>query len=331
MRVNQLGAAMDNKHQIKPEISVIIPVYNEEKHLRQCLNSAVNQTMRDIEIICVDDCSDDASLKILQDFAAKDERIIVICLKKHKQQGGARNAALDVAKGKYICFIDADDYVSPDYCEYLLKTMQTSGADVVIADIENYTLSDDKKLINLKNHFDKIYALCNQEQGLLPFSLNDGRILRTGAVAKLFKAEIINRFKMRFPENVIQEDEAFYWYYMSQVGKVYAADKKIYYRLVHDNSTMYNRNVNNQRQTDFLNVLADIYRFLKQNNLLAKYKQAYSAYFNRMVRGIVKNKNLSRAERFRIFCEVKFMRLKFGVSTKNIPPQKEAFCLCRMR
>ncbi len=101
---------------------------------------------------------------------------------------------------------------------------------------------------------------------------------------------------MRFPENVIQEDEAFYWYYMSQVSRVYAADKKIYHRLVHDNSTMYKRNINNQRHTDFLSVLADIYRFLKQNNLLAKYKQAYDSYFNCMVQGMVKNKNLSRTD-----------------------------------
>ena len=98
------------KVRYKPEISIIIPVYNVEKYLDECINSAVNQTFDDIEIICVNDGSTDGSLEIIEKHASKDKRIRIIS-QEHKGVGSARNAGLDAAKGKYIYFMDSDDYV----------------------------------------------------------------------------------------------------------------------------------------------------------------------------------------------------------------------------
>ena len=99
----------NKKHIENPKISLIIPVYNVEKFLRECLDSVVNQTMRDIEIICINDGSTDGSLDILKKYAAKDDRIIVI-----NQTNGwlsaARNSGLKIARGEYIQFVDSDDY-----------------------------------------------------------------------------------------------------------------------------------------------------------------------------------------------------------------------------
>ena len=96
------------------KVSVIIPVYNVEKYLCKCLDSVVNQTLRDIEIICVDDGSTDSSWEILKEYAQRDDRIKLI----HKENGGlssARNVAMQVAKGDYIGFIDSDDWIDLDF------------------------------------------------------------------------------------------------------------------------------------------------------------------------------------------------------------------------
>ena len=94
-----------------PKVSVIIPIYNTEKYLRKCLDSVCNQTLSDIEIICVNDCSTDNSLEILEEYASKDNRIKLIDFKENKGAAVARNAGIDEAKGEYIGFVDSDDFV----------------------------------------------------------------------------------------------------------------------------------------------------------------------------------------------------------------------------
>ena len=91
-----------------PKVSVIIPVYNVEKYLKQCLDSVVNQTLKDIEIICVNDGSTDNSLEILEEYAQKDNRIIIIS-QENQGQSVARNIALEKATGEYVGFVDSDD------------------------------------------------------------------------------------------------------------------------------------------------------------------------------------------------------------------------------
>lgn len=112
-----------------PKISILIPVYNVEKYLRECLESAINQTEKDIEIICVDDASEDSSLKILQEYANRDRRIKLI---KHAENMGlckTRKDAVEIAIGKYILFLDSDDYISLNTCEYLFCIMEKEEYD----------------------------------------------------------------------------------------------------------------------------------------------------------------------------------------------------------
>ena len=113
-----------------PQISVIIPVYNSEKYLPQCLESIVGQSYGDIEIICVNDGSKDKSTEILNSYAAKDERIKIIN-QKNKGQSAARNAGLDVATGKYIAFVDSDDVIDFRFFEILYTAAERSGSEVV--------------------------------------------------------------------------------------------------------------------------------------------------------------------------------------------------------
>ena len=97
------------------KLSIVIPVYNTAVYLKECLDSIINQTYSNIEIICVDDCSPDNSAEIIKEYAAKDNRIKYIKHSENKKQGAARNTGIDAASGKYITFIDSDDYLSYKY------------------------------------------------------------------------------------------------------------------------------------------------------------------------------------------------------------------------
>ena len=114
-----------------PKVSVIIPVYNTEKYLRECLDSVINQTLKEIEIICVDDGSTDSSLNILKEYANKDNRFTIIT-QQNLHAGVARNAGLTVVKGEYVSFLDSDDYIKFEYLEKLYNKIVLEKADICI-------------------------------------------------------------------------------------------------------------------------------------------------------------------------------------------------------
>ena len=112
-------------------VSIIVPVYNTEEYLQKCLDSLTNQTLKNIEIICVNDGSTDNSLKILQDNAIKDDRIKIIN-QENKKQGAARNAGMQIATGEYIGFVDSDDWVDFDFYEKLYSAAKKHNFDIAL-------------------------------------------------------------------------------------------------------------------------------------------------------------------------------------------------------
>ena len=114
-----------------PKVSVIIPVYNVDKYLPRCLDSLINQTLKDIEIICINDCSPDNSLKVLEEYQKKDDRIKIIDLKENQGAAVARNKALEVATGEYLGFVDPDDCVDLNFYETLYKETIEQKYDIV--------------------------------------------------------------------------------------------------------------------------------------------------------------------------------------------------------
>ena len=131
-------------------ISIIIPIYNVERYLPMCLESIVQQSFGDFEVIVIDDGSTDGSGAIAEEFAKKDQRFSVI----HQSNNGmalARNVGLDVARGQFIAFVDGDDWVHPEMLEYLLSTLVKTGADIAMSDFiktedSNYRFSEYKEL-----------------------------------------------------------------------------------------------------------------------------------------------------------------------------------------
>jgi len=114
-----------------PKISIIVPVYNTAPFLCQCLDSVCSQTLKDIEIICIDDCSTDGSSQILESYAEKDSRIRYIQQKANSGPGAARNVGLSIASGQYIGFVDSDDWIDENYFESLYSVAEARGADIV--------------------------------------------------------------------------------------------------------------------------------------------------------------------------------------------------------
>ena len=113
------------------KVSVIVPVYNVEEYLKECLDSIINQTLEEIEIICIDDCSTDSSYNILEEYAKKDNRIILLENKENMGVGYNRNIGIKKAQGEYISFIDSDDYISKDFLYNLYNTAKKYDSDIV--------------------------------------------------------------------------------------------------------------------------------------------------------------------------------------------------------
>lgn len=218
------------------KLSIIVPVYNmaADGKLHYCMDSLVNQTIEDYEIIAVDDASLDNSLEILQDYQAKyPEKVRVLCHKVNKRQGGAKNTGLLAAAGEWIGFIDSDDWVTPDYYEKLLKKAEETGADMVGCDynlVQEHTMQAGKTVQN--NTLDQTGALDTEKHRKL--------LMRSGSmVIKIYRSSVIKEHGLKFPEGIFYEDncagpvwslyfnhfekveEPNYFYYQHQVSTVH--------------------------------------------------------------------------------------------------------------
>lgn len=179
-----------------PLVSIIIPVYNTEKYLRECLDSVVNQTLRDIEIIVVNDASADGSQKIIDEYANKDPRIVSIVHEKNKRQGAARNTALAVCRGKYVMFLDSDDYFEAKTCEVAYEKIETHAVDFVEFGITRFR-GNGKKWVE--------YSIEKEECRDDAFSEFLATRYSPSFCNKIFAARCFQ--KVRFLEAIYYEDE----------------------------------------------------------------------------------------------------------------------------
>ncbi len=199
-------------------ISIIVPVYNVEKYLGRCVDSILSQTFSDFELILVDDGSTDNSGRLCEEYAAKDKRIRVI----HKENGGlssARNAGIDVAAGKYLGFVDSDDYIDHDMYEYLSGIIEKENADLAICGYYDCYCGRPIK----KN--EPYYAILNPTDALC--AVFEGKISGASACNKLYKAEIFNN--IRYPEGKTSEDAFVIVRLLMNTDRVVISSEQKYY------------------------------------------------------------------------------------------------------
>ncbi len=212
-------------------ISIIVPVYNVEKYLERCMNSLLNQTYDNIEIILVDDGSPDNCPKMCDEYALKDNRVKVI----HKQNAGlgfARNSGLEIANGQYIVFVDSDDYVTTDMCEKLYNAAVKNNSDVVYGGIY-YT---DGQKINKESKVPTEQLWKEGKEFLLemiatkPSEKND-TIIEVSVWKALFKKEIFDKYSIKFvsEREFISEDVIFDIDYLQHATNIVIIPDAVYY------------------------------------------------------------------------------------------------------
>lgn len=241
-----------------PKVSVVIPVYNTEKYLCQCLNSVMNQTLADIEIICINDGSTDSCPRILDEYSRKDSRIKVI----HKRNEGlvaARKAGAIAATAPFVGYVDSDDWIEPDMYEQLFHIAKEFQVDLIASGYYlegSYTtlhydtvpegLYGNDRMRYLHNHL--IYNLDQKETGL-----------RGSLCCKLFSAEQLKKVQLKIPDAIsIAEDKMCLLTYVLDCNSVYVLREAYYHYRINTNSMAHAPN------TNYLLCVNEVYKYLIQ-------------------------------------------------------------------
>lgn len=213
----------------KIKVSVIVPVYNTEKYLRECLDSLVNQTLKDIQIVIVDDGSTDSSPEIIAEYKNNYSEKITAIRQKNAGQGKARNVAFQYCVGEYIGFLDSDDYARLDMFEKMYNNAKSNDADYVACGYTTFCIENDK--VNILDQF-RMGAIHFEPQKLL---------LSNAEVAPwmhLYKRSIILNNNIKFPEGVIHEDTAFYANAVMHVRNISQVPEPLVMHRKHKTSTV---------------------------------------------------------------------------------------------
>ncbi len=292
---------------VKGLVSIIVPAYNVEKNIPYCLNSLVNQTYKNIEIICVNDGSKDSTLDIIREYAAKESRIRVI----DKPNGGlssARNAGIDIAKGEYYAFVDSDDFVALNFIERLLELVNTHFADVARCRARGVTTYDyvepipeNPPVISERNAHEALKIFYDGK--FYGWYADDAPVVWNC----LYNSEIFK--DLRFEEELRKcEDECFTREAFARCKKIVYSDERMYFYYHRENSLIHTQTVDaefdfdmyskihKRRQNSFRKFgfddiairdaedackhFAHIYEYARGRELKKKLKKAFNQYYN---------------------------------------------------
>lgn len=251
-------------------ISVIIPIYNVSKYLGRCIESVLNQTYTDIEIILVDDGSTDGSGKICDEYSDKDSRVSVI----HKENGGlsdARNCGIMSAQGSYICFVDSDDFIHPHMIQRLKEVADETNADITICGfhwIEEDDINEAINDTNLSGH--QVFVGDN-----IIRQLWDNNLETVVAWNKLYKRGIFKN--IRYPIGKIHEDEYVIHQLLWMSSKTAYIEDKLYYYMKHGDSITANPNA--KSILDAVDAFYERSNFFKKRNM-EMYKRSLRSYWD---------------------------------------------------
>lgn len=281
-----------------PDISIIVPIYNAEKYLNKCLDSLVNQTKKELEFILVNDGSTDNSEKIIKSY--KDARIKYF---KNKNQGigKTRNFGIEKATGKYLMFLDSDDYLDLDACKKVYEKSTKDKLDLVVFDF--YRVEQEQLVPVIIPNFEK--SSLKENPNLL---LN----INLGPCNKLFKREIITKNKTHFLENLKYEDTTFVVETINNAKKIGKLNEFLHYYVIHSQSET---TVRDERVFDIIKIV-DIIRNYFSNKIYMKES------VNKLTVRILTNYTIQQRNQLDKKVGMKFIDEAFSYLKKEVPDYK---------
>ena len=287
------------------KISVIVAIFNVEKYVRQAIESILNQTYSNLEVILVDDGSVDASGKICEEYKNKDARVIVI----HKENGGlsdARNAGLNIATGKYIMFSDADDFFELNSVEVMYKEIENKKADYVIGNYINVEPNGkkwDNPVFNQETYDNFKLSITDYEKSFF--------VMNSSACNKIFRKKFLDRLKLRFVKGIPAEDAIFSTYCFVNTDKVYYIKDIIYnYRQTYNASTISTKCT--KKYFDGINMAYKyIFENFRRTDNLGFYRYFYAKNASYILCKFIDSDFLTKSDKKEIFDDFKwFFNLK---------------------
>ena len=252
----------------RPKISIIIPVYNSEKYIKKCLDSICTQTLKEIEIICVNDGSTDLSIKIIYDFLQNDKRITIVN-QPNLGVGAARKNGIQHASADYIGFIDSDDYVENNYFENLLNIAISEDADIVVTgDIYEFN-----EKLNIKRNLLKY----DYKENLTDLERCKLFVLQTGLCNKIYKKTLATKALSYYDNNRNDGEDAQYLLFLFFFAKIitYSNTARYYYRINEDSISRRNITIND---------IFNIYNMYNNTYIKLNFIQNKSIYKNYLLK-----------------------------------------------
>ena len=247
-----------------PKVSVIVPVYNVEKYVEKCLDTLVNQTLEDIEIIVVNDGSNDNSKDIIEKFIKKYPKKIVYLEKENGGLSDARNYGIPHATGKYIAFLDSDDYAELNTYKDMYELAEAENSDMVECD---FVWEFPDKSIN------DIGAIYNGKHEMIEKA-------RVVAWNKLIKKEILEKNKIKFPKGYRYEDIEFTYKLVPYLERISFLKKTCIHYMQRDNSIS---NTQNEKTKEIINVFEDVFKYYKEKGIFEEYFQELEYTYTRVL------------------------------------------------
>lgn len=251
----------------QPKVSVIVPVYNSEKYLEKCLDSLVNQTLEDIEIIVVDDGSTDSSSFIIEEYHKQCAEKMVCITQKNSGQAAARNRALKLCRGEYVGFLDSDDYVKPVMFQRMYEKAKHNQADYAACGYTDITYKNGKVLV-LRDYVASKAAVKSEE---LFFDALVSPFIH------LYRRSMLVESGAYFPEGLIYEDTAFYLEIIPYINKIEVIEESLAYRVRHQNSTT--TSFDPGRVGQIFSVADETIAYYKKKDMWDRYKDELTYFY----------------------------------------------------
>ncbi len=261
------------------KVSVIVPVYNAEKYLKKCLQSLVEQTLSDIEIICINDGSTDNSLSIIEQFAKSDSRIKIITT-QNRGQSLARNKGLEIAKGEYTGFLDSDDYADTTMFEKLYTAAKQNDSDVVMCGV--YILNEKTGAITSNDPYFGLKIFEEQKDmgvffnGVFSYEQCRDFLFRICVVPwnKLIKTDFLKKNSIKFAEGLSFEDNIFSLELLLNAGRISLVNEPLpYYRFGSVHSLTYG--INDYSKLDLFNVFNKMEVVLRDKGVFEEFGEYF--------------------------------------------------------